>query len=301
MSLQSVERASRDSNARSCHDCGPAASFAGMPVSTKRSAIHRWDVSPKEARAIQDSLREAVSLSDRVDDLRIVAGVDVGFEDRGKTSRAAAVLLSFPELELLEHALVRQPTSFPYVPGFLSFREIPAIMTVLERLQGSPDLIICDGHGIAHPRRFGLACHLGVLLNLPTVGAAKSRFIGEYEEPGEARGDQSDLVDDGEVIGTVLRTRANVKPLFISPGHRVSLPTAVDLVLECCPKYRLPETTRWADHLASTSRGQVHGKGKAHWLKRGRALRTAWPKNESPPNTRCLPESRLRKGLRPRR
>lgn len=233
-----------------------------MATSGKPSKKHPWKVSPREARAIQESLRNKVITRDDSGKIRTVAGVDVGFEDWGRTSRAAAALLSFPELELIEHSLIRQPTNFPYVPGLLSFREIPAVMAALEKLDQTPDLIICDGHGIAHPRRFGLACHLGVLTNLPTIGAAKSRFIGEFEEPGFEKGDQSYLLDDDEVIGAVLRTRAHVKPLFVSPGHRVSLPTAVNLVLKCCPKYRLPETTRWADHLASTREGKSMGQGK---------------------------------------
>lgn len=140
---------------------------------------------------------------------------------------------------------------FPYVPGYLSFREIPPIMAALERLSTQPDVIICDGHGIAHPRRFGLACHLGVLTGIAAIGAAKSRLTGAYEEPGTNKGDWSFLENKGETIGAVLRSRAGVQPIFVSIGHKVSLPSAIRIVLDCCPKYRLPETTRAADRLAS--------------------------------------------------
>ncbi len=224
-------------------------------------SAHAWDVSLKEAREIQESLRGSVVTRDDFGELRRIAGVDVGFEEQGRVSRAAVAALGFPGLELLEHKIVRQPTSFPYVPGLLSFREIPAVAAALEELNQPPDLVICDGHGVAHPRRFGLACHLGVVLDLPTIGAAKSRFIGTFEEPGEEKGSWSELFDRDEIIGAVLRTRAKVRPMFVSAGHRVSLPTAIDIVLRCCPKYRLPETTRWADHLASTREGKSMGAG----------------------------------------
>jgi deoxyribonuclease V len=140
---------------------------------------------------------------------------------------------------------------FPYVPGFLSFREIPAALQALERLEHQPDLILCDGQGRAHPRRFGLASHLGVYIDRPTVGVAKTRLIGEYREPGLRRGSHTPLVDGSEVIGAVLRTRTRIKPLFVSIGHRVSLPSAIDYTLSCCTRYKLPETTRWAHRLAS--------------------------------------------------
>lgn len=190
-------------------------------------------------------------LEDLVGPIERVAGVDVGFEDAGRTVRAAVAVLAFPGLELQQQAIARAPTSFPYVPGLLSFRELPGVLAALEQLERLPDLILCDGQGYAHPRRFGIACHLGVLTGLPTIGVGKTRLIGTYEEPGPEKGDWSPLLEKGERIGAVLRTRQGVKPLFISVGHRVSLPTAIELVLDCCTRYKLPETTRWAHRLAS--------------------------------------------------
>ena len=160
-------------------------------------------------------------------------------------------VLDFPGLEAVEQSVVRLPTSFPYVPGLLSFREIPAVLAALERLIDLPDLILVDGQGYAHPRRFGIASHLGVLTDLPTIGVGKTRLLGYYDEPPEERGSWTPLRDKGEVIGAVLRTRERVKPLFISAGHRISLETAVAYVMRCTRRYRLPETTRRAHRLAS--------------------------------------------------
>lgn len=212
---------------------------------------HPWDVSPAEARAIQQRLRGMVETADRLGPVETVAGVDVGFEQGGRITRAAVVVLRLADLRPVEQALVRAPTCFPYVPGLLSFREIPAVLAALERLRRLPDLILCDGQGRAHPRRLGIACHLGVLTDLPTVGVAKSRLIGTHAEPPDEKGAWVPLYDGAEVIGAVLRSRAGVRPLYVSVGHRVSLETAVDYVLRCTPRYRLPETTRRADRLAS--------------------------------------------------
>ena len=160
-------------------------------------------------------------------------------------------VLSFPRLELVDWAVARQPARFPYVPGLLSFRELPALLAALKRLRVSPDLILCDGHRLAHPRRFGLACHLGVACGIPSIGVAKSRLIGEHGEPGRQRGARVSLRHKGEIVGAVLRTRAGTRPLYVSIGHRVSLPVAVRYVLACTTRFRLPETTRWAHRLAS--------------------------------------------------
>ncbi|MGB2926966.1 MAG: deoxyribonuclease V [Limnothrix sp.] len=213
---------------------------------------HAWDLSVPEAREVQNKLSSFVVTQDDFNQpITSVGGVDAGFEDNFKTIRVAAVVLSFPELEVIETVVVRQPTTFPYVPGFLSFREVPAILAGLEKLKHFPDLILCDGQGYAHPRRFGLACHLGVLLDHPTIGVAKSRYIGTHRDLPLEKGEWVDLEDRGERIGVVLRSRRNVRPLYISVGHRVCLETAIAYVLDCTPKYRLPETTRIADHLAS--------------------------------------------------
>lgn len=216
---------------------------------------HPWQVSPAYARLIQDEYASEVERSDRLGALRHVAGVDIGFEDDGRTTRAALVILSFPELALVEHVIARRPTRFPYVPGLLSFREIPALLQALDQAGTEPDLILCDGQGIAHPRRFGLACHLGVLTDRPTIGVAKQRLIGHYREPPQRRGAWTALLDQGETVGAALRSRADAQPVFVSIGHRVSLPTAVRLVMACTTRYRLPETTRYAHHFASTAAG----------------------------------------------
>lgn len=217
----------------------------------KISQRHAWPSTVAEAIAIQQQLRAEVITTDRLETVQYVAGVDMGFEASGTISRAAVAVLSFPDLQLQESAIARRPTSFPYVPGFLSFREIPAVLDALEKVSLIPNLILCDGQGIAHPRRFGIACHLGVILNIPTIGVAKSLLVGKHEEVLEQRGSWQPLVDRGETIGVVLRTRPKTKPLYVSSGHRVSLATAIEYVLQCTPKYRLPETTRIADKLAS--------------------------------------------------
>jgi len=219
---------------------------------TRKPAIqHGWNLSIEQAKALQLELAQRVILQDRFADIHHVAGVDVGFEQQGKITRAAIAVLSFPELKLVDTALARCDTVFPYVPGYLSFRELPAVMQALDKLHIRPDLLLCDGQGIAHPRRFGIACHLGVLTDLPSIGVAKSRLIGTYQEPGPRKGDRAVLLDGEERIGTVLRTRDGVKPLYISPGHRISQASAVKWVLDCTTRYRLPETTRHAHHLAS--------------------------------------------------
>ena len=196
------------------------------------------------------------STEDRLDSVEYVAGVDVGFEESGSVTRAAVAVLSFPDLQLRENAIAYRPTTFPYIPGYLSFREVPAVMDALAKLTIEPNLILCDGQGIAHPRRFGIACHLGLLIDVPTIGVAKSLLIGRHKELGEQRGSWEYLVHRNETIGAVLRTRTGVKPVYVSSGNRISLPTAIDYVMRCTPKYRLPETTRWADKLAS-NRGEV--------------------------------------------
>lgn len=200
---------------------------------------------------MQRQLSQQVVQTDQLAEVSCVAGVDVGFEDGGKTTRAAVVVLDFPTLNVVETAVSHQPTLMPYIPGLLSFREIPAILEALSKLKIKPHLLLCDGQGIAHPRRLGLASHLGILADIPSIGVAKSRFIGTHDELGLEKGDQQPLMDGDEQIGVVLRTRTNVRPLYISIGHRISLETAVHYVLQCTPKYRLPETTRQAHKLAS--------------------------------------------------
>lgn len=212
---------------------------------------HPWPQTKSEAIAIQERLQKETIAYDALRPVQYVAGVDVGY-DRGDTiSKAAVAVLSFPSLELVEQAIATRPIAFPYTPGLLSFREVPAILDALEKLSIIPDLLLCDGQGLAHPRRFGLACHLGVIANLPSIGVAKSLFIGEHDELAPERGSWQPLIDKGETVGAALRSRAGVKPIYVSIGHRISLLAAIDYVLRCTPKYRLPETTRIADRLAS--------------------------------------------------
>lgn len=218
---------------------------------------HSWRVTPAEAVELQNELRKLVERSDRlpaIGDIRYVAGVDVGFEDAGRVTRAAVAVLSFPGLNLVESGLVRRPTEFPYVPGLLSFRELPAVLDALSKLRAKPDLVLCDGQGIAHPRRFGIASHLGVLLDLPSIGVGKKRLAGRHEEPPNENGAWTPLLSGKETIGAVLRTRPGVKPVFVSIGHRVSLETAIAVTMACVTRFRLPETTRHAHRLASDKR-----------------------------------------------
>lgn len=210
-----------------------------------------WPTTTCEARAVQERLRDQVVRRDELTQVRRVAGLDVGFPGGGDETRAGVAILSFPNLRLLESASARRRTVFPYVPGLLSFREAPALLEALASLSEPPQLLLCDGQGYAHPRRFGLACHLGVLTGLPSIGVAKSRLIGEHGPLGPEKGDWTPLWDHDEIIGALVRTRRNVQPLYISVGHKISLETAVRFVLACTTRFRLPETTRWAHRLAS--------------------------------------------------
>jgi deoxyribonuclease V len=217
----------------------------------KQTLQHRWDLTPAEAIAVQKQLCDRVILEDRFAPPARIAGVDVGFEDDGRITRAAVVVLEFPSLKPLEQALAHQPTRFPYVPGLLSFREIPAILQALDQLKLAPDLLLCDGQGLAHPRRFGLACHLGLLTDTPSIGVGKTRLVGSHEPVPEEKGSWVSLIDRGEEVGAVLRTRSGVKPIYVSIGHRISLQTAIKYALAATTKYKLPETTRAAHRLAS--------------------------------------------------
>jgi len=210
-----------------------------------------WPADVASARSIQEALSPRVIREDALGPVHHVAGVDVGFQDNGRTTRAAVAVLGFPDLVLQEQAISRSHTRFPYVPGYLSFRELPAVLQALEQLTITPDLLLCDGQGLAHPRRFGLACHLGVLTDIPSIGVAKSRLIGVHAELPAEKGQWVALMDKGETIGAVVRTRIRVSPVYVSIGHRICLLTAIDYVLRCTPRFRLPETTRWAHRLAS--------------------------------------------------
>jgi deoxyribonuclease V len=213
-------------------------------------ALHSWNVTPEEARRLQNGLRTQVVRTDRFGKINTVAGVDIGLKK--DIARASVVVLSFPELQVVDSVVTESPVRFPYIPGLLSFREIPPLLTAFTQLQTEPDLVIVDGQGIAHPRRFGLASHLGLILDKPTIGCAKSRLCGQYEEPESEQGSYTCLMDKGEAIGAVVRTRGNVQVVYISIGHRISLDSARTLTLACCRGYRLPETTRYAHKAASS-------------------------------------------------
>ncbi|MET9272894.1 deoxyribonuclease V [Kribbella sp. NPDC003557] len=204
-----------------------------------------WPTTEAEAIAVQEELRPLVDPTDAPGAVRQVAGLDVAYD--GDRFAAAVVVLDRETLTEIDRAVVVGETRFPYRPGLFAFREVPGLLTALGRLKTAPDLLVCDGQGLAHPRRFGLACHLGVLTGIPAIGVAKNAFVGIHGELGRDRGATAAVVDDDEVVGAALRTQDGVKPVYVSIGHRVSLATAVAHVLHLAPRYRLPETTRLAD------------------------------------------------------
>jgi len=214
-----------------------------------------WPATPAGAIALQVRLAPQVVLEGDPPEagVRTVAGCDLAFLDRGRKAalaRAAVVLLSYPELTPVEQQVVVSPVTFPYVPGLLAFREVPCLLRAFERLERAPDLLLVDGQGYAHPRRFGIACHIGLLLDIPSIGVAKSRLTGQHDEPAAAVGARADLRDGAELIGVVLRTRERGRPLYVSPGHRIGFGPAVEWVMRLSRGYRLPEPTRLADRLS---------------------------------------------------
>jgi deoxyribonuclease V len=225
--------------------------------------LHGWEVGTAQAREIQLSLAKRVMTENEVISPRLIAGIDVSSPDAQGVARGAVVVLRYPEFSIVEVKEAQGRITFPYIPGLLSFRETPLILAACERLCNVPDLILIDGQGIAHPRRFGLASHVGLFLDLPTIGCAKSILCGQHEPVGEEAGAHADLLDSGEVIGAALRTRCGVKPIYISVGHKIDLASALQWVIKCCRGYRLPEPTRLA-HLAAggmlTSQTSCQGK-----------------------------------------
>jgi len=219
--------------------------------------LHRWDVSPQRAVACQRALAARVVDRGGLSRARLVAGADLAFSPDGQQCVAGVVVWDAVERRVTEEQLAVRPVEFPYVPGLLSFREAPALLAALARLSVEPDAFLFDGHGRAHPRRFGLACHVGLLIDRPSAGCAKSRLVGEHREPAVSRGSTAPLTHRGERIGTVLRTRQSVRCVYVSVGHRAGLGPAVRLVLRCCTRYRLPEPTRLADQLVGRAKREL--------------------------------------------
>ncbi|MDT8894335.1 deoxyribonuclease V [Halomonas sp. I1] len=221
-----------------------------------RPPLHDWNLAPKAAIELQKRLASRVECQDRLESVGRIAGVDIGFEAGGEVTRAAVVVLAWPplatgEFEVVEQVVHREPTRMPYIPGLLSFREVPAALAAFDKLTTKPQLVMVDGQGIAHPRRLGVASHLGLWLDLPTIGIAKKRLCGRHAEPGSEKGDWMPLMDGEDTIGAVLRSRPRVKPVFVSPGHRLCLDSALAWVVACLGRTKLPEPTRLADRLAS--------------------------------------------------
>lgn len=224
----------------------------------KAKRLHSWQLSVAEAFDLQRRLAAEVSSNSEIGAVRFIAGVDLAVGKVGEMATGAVVVLSYPELSLVETKVVQGKLQFPYIPGLLSFRELPLVLRAFENIDTTPDIILADGQGIAHPRRFGIASHLGLLLDLPTIGCAKSLLCGTHDTPGLEPGSYADIMDNEEVIGAVLRTKRAVKPVYVSIGHKVDLKAAVRWVLNCCCGYRLPEPVRLA-HLAA---GGNLGKGQ---------------------------------------
>jgi deoxyribonuclease V len=223
--------------------------------------LHPWDVSSQEAIEIQKRLRARLDLRSLSGTVKYVAGTDVSSSKKPGHIWAGAVVFSYPQIVKLEEKWISGKTSFPYIPGLLSFREIPVLLEAIKRLEIEPDLVFCDGQGTAHPRGLGLASHLGLLLDKPTIGCAKKRLVGDFSEVGEKKGDYTLLRYEGRVIGAVVRTRTGVKPLFVSPGNKITLKESLTMVLGCCARYRIPEPTRQSHLLVSGLRRSEGGRG----------------------------------------
>ena len=222
----------------------------------KTRKLHEWDLSYEEARSLQIRLAKGVQFVSLKKKPIVVAGLDCAFSKDDKRIFAAVVVIKLPGFVVIETATAARKLTFPYIPGLLSFREAPVCIDAIEKLKSGPDVFIVDGQGIAHPRRFGIASHIGVIVDKPTVGCAKSRLTGSFNEPGRRKGSYSPLVDSNEVIGVVLRTRTDVKPVFVSAGHKCTLDDAIRIVLDCTTRYRLPEPSRLAHQLV----GQIKNK-----------------------------------------
>jgi deoxyribonuclease V len=231
----------------------PPANPAIIIKGVKIQQLHSWQISIAQAKQVQIELASQVSHISEPIKCSFVAGVDISAPDSRGIARSAAVILSYPELEVIEVKIAEDKLNFPYIPGLLSFREAPLVLAAYQKLNTEPDLILVDGQGIAHPRRFGIASHIGLLLNIPTIGCAKSRLCGTHASVTAQAGTYSDLTDKGEVIGVALRTKDSVSPIYVSIGHNIDLPTAINFVINCCRGRRLPEPSRLA-HLAASGK-----------------------------------------------
>ncbi len=230
--------------------CHPPANQKHTPMpefTIRESHSHRWDMTPSEAITIQNDLARRVLVEGKPSGIKTVGGIDVAFDKTKDLAFCAVVIFSYPDLKIVEERFASLPVDFPYIPGLLTFREGPVILKSLTECETMPDLLIFDGQGTAHPRGLGIASHIGLLLDMPSIGCAKSRLIGKYEEPAGPKGSRSYLYNKEGIIGTVLRTRDNVRPMFVSPGHRVGFDEAPDILLELTGPYRVPEPTRIAD------------------------------------------------------
>ncbi len=230
-----------------------------IPALVEPVLKHPWPKNYKDAVRVQERLKSRLVMEDRIGDVRLVAGADVSYDKGSDYYHAAVVVLKFPEMETVEEVHASGKAPFPYIPGLLAFREGPIVLRAFRKLKVRPDVVLIDGHGVAHPRGFGLASHMGVLLGIPTVGCAKTVLVGEYKEPAKRRGSQSSLVYKNAEVGRALRTKDGIKPVFVSVGHMVSLDIACKIVLECCTKYRLPEPTRRAHILVNKIRREAPG------------------------------------------
>jgi deoxyribonuclease V len=220
----------------------------------KYEQLHDWKMTPREAVELQKSLRERVRLQPLEKRIETIAGADISFNKFSPVVYAGLVVMRLPSLEVIEEVGVVSETAFPYVPGLLSFRESPSVLEAWSKLKTEPDAVMFDGQGIAHPRRVGIASHVGLIINRPTLGCAKSVLVGKYEEPESERGHWTELIDKGETVGAAVRTKTNVQPIFVSPGHLIDLEAAIKLTLSCDGGYRQPEPTRRAHHLVNALR-----------------------------------------------
>ncbi len=216
--------------------------------------LHPWDITYNEAIDIQKKLSSNVILQPFNSDLKFIAGADVSYSKDDDLFFAGVIVLRFPDMTIVEESIASDKVNFPYIPGLLSFRESPILIKAFEKLNIIPDVVIIDGQGIAHPRGLGIASHIGLLLDIPTIGCAKNILVGHYDEPGSETGDHSAIIFNKKVIGAVLRTKKNVSPVFISPGHKINMSSSIDIVMKTCRGYRLPEPTRQAHLLVNRVR-----------------------------------------------